>query len=47
MTVQLFSQQVEMYALWKAQVAKDIRAYRLWLRRNNLFSAKADVWLYQ
>ena len=46
MTSQFFSREVESFALWKAQVAKDIRAYRLWLRRNNLFSPESDLRLY-
>ncbi len=47
MTSQLFSRDVESFALWKAQIAKDIRTYRLWLRRNNLFSTESDLRLYQ
>ncbi|MFZ5843942.1 MAG: dynamin family protein [Pseudomonadota bacterium] len=46
MTSQFFSREVESFALWKAQVAKDIRSYRLWLRRNNLFSAESDLRLF-
>lgn len=46
MTSQFFSREVESFALWKAQVAKDIRSYRLWLRRNNLFSADGDLRLF-
>lgn len=46
MNAQWFSQQVEAFSLWKAQVAKEIRTYRLWLRRNNLFSPDADMRLY-
>lgn len=47
MTAQVFSRHIETYGLWKAQVAKEIRAYRLWLRRNNLFTPEGDVRLYQ
>ena len=46
MTSQFFSREVESFALWKAQVAKDIRSYRLWLRRNNLFSSESDLRLF-
>ena len=46
MTSQLFAREVESFALWKAQIAKDIRAYRLWLRRNNLFSPESDLRLF-
>ena len=46
MTAQVFSRQIESYSLWKAQVAKEIRSYRLWLRRNNLFSPESDMRLY-
>lgn len=47
MTAQVFSRHIETYSLWKAQVAKEIRAYRLWLRRNNLFTPEGDMRLYQ
>ena len=46
MTSQFFSREVESFARWTAQVAKDIRSYRLWLRRNNLFSADGDLRLF-
>ncbi len=46
MSSQLFSQQVEAFAQWKAGVAKELRSYRLWLRRNNLFTPEGDMRLF-
>ncbi len=46
MTTPLLSREVEAYSLWKANVAKEIRSCRLWLRRNNLFTPESDQRLH-